>query len=233
MNRYKKKKANPTLHVSFHASLHPTRFSSYIVQSTPSGLGESTLGLHLQNLSPHGSRPRRDEEDQCYANRQTHTQEHDVHRHGISLEYLVEEIVQSRLAEIEQTAQADDGAIHRSERAEPKHLGRVVRHSCVVERTVEHEQADAEVRSPRSGDDSKDTDRCGTGDEHGKDTRGRVVVKEDADKGDGDDTAEGKGNVEKVVDLDGLVDRAEDSLVLGANGGDKVVDAGHLDHCTG
>ena len=55
------------------------------------------------------------------------------------------------------------------------------------------------------------------------------MVEHEADEGDGEDSAEGQGDVEEVVDFGGEREGMQEVRVLGAERGDEVVDAGHLE----
>ena len=112
--------------------------------------------------------------------------------------------------------------------AEAKHLGAVVGDGGVVEGPVQHEQADVSVGGPHLGDDAEDADRGGHGHQGGQHGRRAGVIEKDADERNRDDAAQREGQVEEVVDLDGLVERSQDRLVLGPDRRDEVVDACHL-----
>ena len=57
------------------------------------------------------------------------------------------------------------------------------------------------------------------------------MIKNDADEGNGKDTANWKSHVKEIIDFDSLVRIAEYCFVLWADGGNKEIDAGHLDDC--
>lgn len=57
------------------------------------------------------------------------------------------------------------------------------------------------------------------------------MVEKVANEWDGENAADGEGQVKEVVDLDGAIRRAEKGFVLRADGCDEVVYTRHLDDC--
>lgn len=113
---------------------------------------------------------------------------------------------------------------------EPEDFGRVVGYSGVIEGAVEHEKGDVGVGGPGEGEESEHADGGGDGDEEGEDEGGGGVVEDEADEWDGEDAAEGEGDVEDVVDQFREPVAVQEVGVLGADRGDEVVDACHLDY---
>lgn len=144
----------------------------------------------------------------------------------------MEQVVETGLGEVEEAREADDGAVDGAKGTEPKDLGGVVGDGGVVEGAVQDEEGDVGVGGGEAvGDEAQDANGRGDGDEGDEDGQGRGVVEEEPDEGDGEDAAQGKGEVEDVVDVDGEGGGVQEGCVLRSDGGDKVVDARHLDNC--
>lgn len=177
---------------------------------------------HNPALPPH-------EPHQCRADDQRHDQQDGIDRHRIPVEDAVRRRIQGRLDEIEHAGQTDDESVDLAEGVEAEDFGRVVGHGGVVERAVEDEKGDVGVRGPEVRQDAEEADGGGDGNEQGEHKGRAGVVEDEADQGNGDDAAEREGDVEDVVDVDGLRVRREQVLVLRTDGGDEVIDARHLD----
>ena len=193
------------------------------------GMHNGRLSLMLQQLPLDPLSLDRNKDDQGNSHRHPHRQEQNVDGYRVSIKGNMEQIIQPRLGEIEQPRQADDGSVNRAEGAEAKHFGAVIGHGGVVEWAIEHKEANVGVSSPCLGDDAKETNGGGTCHEDRENSDGACMVKDATDKGNRNDTAQWKGEVEEVVEYDSLILRAQDRLVLNADGGDKVVDSCHLD----
>lgn len=109
--------------------------------------------------------------------------------------------IQARLPQISHPGHTDHQAVHLPKRREAKHLGAVVRYSGVVQRPIQDEQHDIRARGPHRGHQSQAPDERRGRDEEDQDEEGRGVVQDGADEGDGEDAAEGEGEVEEGVDL--------------------------------
>ena len=166
---------------------------------------------------------------QRHAHQQRGAQQNQVNRDGVAVEDLMAQILQRALAEVEKSSKADCEAVDDAKVAEAENLGGVVGDRGVVEGPVEREEDDVCVRGPDVGQAAEDADYGGDGDEAGEHEEHAGVVEHHADEGDGAKAADGQRDIEEGVDLDGFLVRAEDVLVLWADGGDEVVDARHLD----
>nr|POE72928.1 hypothetical protein CFP56_30867 [Quercus suber] len=131
-----------------------------------------------------------DEDDEDDAADEAERGEDDVDGDGVIVKDIVVEGVDARLEEVDEAGEADDGAVHAAEGGEAEHLGRVVGHGGVVERTQQDEQDHVGVPSPQEGQGAENTDSSDQRDEHREHVGRADTVEQQADKRGGDDAAD-------------------------------------------
>lgn len=116
-----------------------------LVSPLPSTGTKSPPRLLLQQFPLDSPRLDAHKHDHDNTNQQTRRHQSHIHRNRISVERLMQKIIQSALAEIQEARKTDDSPVYRSKRPKPKDLGTVIGNSGVVKRAVQNKKADVGV----------------------------------------------------------------------------------------